>query len=179
MQCLPDDHQADDLLVALSFVRDCRLAIDCGAHRGTIAHRLARVFDRVVAIEPGPLAERIEGCEVIRAAVSDKPGRCSMADGPENTGQRHVVEGDEVEVITLDSLGLWPDFVKIDVEGLEYRVLLGAEKTIRQNQPIVMLEENGLNRRYGIADGAAIELMRQWGAHCVAVRNKDWIFAWW
>lgn len=32
------------------------------------------------------------------------------------------------------------DFIKIDVEGLEYSVLKGGEKTLRKNKPIIILE---------------------------------------
>lgn len=178
---IPDDWQHADIDRVLQFVRRFDLAVDCGAHRGVVTRKLARHFARVVAIEPGPLAERIEG-EVIRKALGDKPGRCGMADGHHNTGQRHVIEGDDVEVVTLDSLRLAPDFVKIDVEGMEYAVLIGGEQTIRTYRPVVMLEENGLNRRYGVADGACKRLLESWGARQVlTLRNgsdDDQVFAW-
>jgi hypothetical protein len=32
------------------------------------------------------------------------------------------------------------DFIKIDVEGLEYSVLKGGEKTLRKNKPTILLE---------------------------------------
>lgn len=47
-----------------------------------------------------------------------------------------------------------PDFVKIDVEGFEYNVLLGGEKTIRESLPILFIEiiyslDNGfVNKNY-------------------------------
>ena len=56
------------------------------------------------------------------------------------------VEGFEkrvVKVVTLDdevtSLGVKPDVVKIDVEGGEWDVLKGAEKILREIQPILFL----------------------------------------
>ena len=106
-----------------------------------------------------------------------------MADGRWNTGQRHVVPGDEVEVITLDSLGLAPGFVKLDVEGCELAALIGGEQTIRTHRPVVMLEENGLNRRYGFEDGACQRLLEAWGARLVLTMNgeapdRDLVFAW-
>lgn len=49
----------------------------------------------------------------------------------------------QVEVVTIDSYvdvhGLKPDFLKIDVEGCEYQVLLGAAKTLR-SVPALMVE---------------------------------------
>lgn len=179
---IPDDWQHADIDRVLRFVRRFDLAVDCGAHRGVVTRKLAQHFARVVAIEPGPLAERIEG-EVIRKALGDKPGRCGMADGHHNTGQRHVIEGDDVEVVTLDSLRLAPDFVKIDIEGMEYAALVGGEQTIRTNRPVIMLEENGLNRRYGVEDHACRRLLESWGARMVMVLKSnppdtDQVFAW-
>lgn len=179
---IPDDWQHSDVTKALEFVRSFDCAIDCGAHRGVITRLLSSRFASVVAIEPGPLADQITGATVIRAALGDKPGRCGMADGKHNTGQRHVTEGDSVEVITLDSLGLSPDFIKLDVEGMEWHALKGGEQTIRRCKPVIMLEENGLNRRYGTPDGEPGRLLESWGARRVLVTkqgsDEDWVYAW-
>lgn len=180
---IPDDWQHADIDRALAFVRDFGLAVDGGAHRGVVTAKLARYFERVVAIEPGPLADQIIGAEVVRAALGSAPGRCGMEDGHWNTGQRHVVPGDDVEVVTLDSLGLAPDFLKLDVEGMEHAALLGGEQTIRTHRPVIMLEENGLNRRYGVEDGACQSLLESWGASLVLTMNgeapdRDLVFTW-
>ena len=180
---IPDDHQAADIDTALRFVDRFDCAIDCGAHRGVITRQLAKRFKSVTAIEPGPLADKIEGATVVRAALADKPGRCALEDGKVNTGQLHVIDGDAVEVITLDSLGLSPDFIKIDVEGMEWHTIKGGEETIRRCKPVIMLEENGLNRRYGIPDGGAGALLESWGAVRVMVLtakwgDQDWIYKW-
>lgn len=177
---LPDNWQHRDIAAALTFVRGFGLAVDGGAHRGTVTAQLLRRFERVVAIEPGPLAERIpKAADVIRAALGDKPGRCGMRDGLENTGERHCTQGDSVEVITLDSLNLAPDFIKLDVEGWEYFALLGGEQTIRTHRPVVMLEEKGHELRYGLPERAGCTLMESWGAKLVhQTRSRDWIYAW-
>ena len=180
---IPDNWQHDDVNAGLALVKRFKLAIDCGAHRGVITRLLATRFDYVVAIEPSNLADQIqvENVRVIRAAVGHEPGRVGMADGKHNTGQRHVVDGDEIEMITLDSLNLAPDFVKIDVEGMEWHTLMGGEQTIRRHRPVVMFEENGLNRRYGIHDGQVGALLASWGARRVLVtrqssRDEDWFY---
>lgn len=41
---------------------------------------------------------------------------------------------------TLDSFGLQPSFIKIDVEGFEYDVLAGGMDTLRRCRPTLMLE---------------------------------------
>jgi len=45
-----------------------------------------------------------------------------------------------VPTTTLDSLGLAPDFVKVDVQGAEMLVLKGAMKTLQAHCPILLLE---------------------------------------
>lgn len=46
-----------------------------------------------------------------------------------------------VEVKTLDSFGLLPSAIKVDVEGVSYQVLLGAKETLLRCQPVLLVEE--------------------------------------
>jgi FkbM family methyltransferase len=69
----------------------------------------------------------------------------------------HVVfetsnESVEVEVCTLDeSLERCPQLMKIDVEGFESEVLLGANKIIENHQlKAVIIELNGSGQKYGV-----------------------------
>jgi len=50
------------------------------------------------------------------------------------------IEKITIDVQTLDSFNLQPDFIKIDVEGFEYQVLLGSEQTINDHRPILLIE---------------------------------------
>jgi FkbM family methyltransferase len=51
--------------------------------------------------------------------------------------------GEEIETITIDSLNLTEcDYIKIDVEGFEPLVLMGAEETIKKFKPIILFESN-------------------------------------
>lgn len=43
-------------------------------------------------------------------------------------------------VIKIDDLNINPTIIKIDAEGYDYQVMIGAEKTIRQNKPYIMFE---------------------------------------
>ena len=47
---------------------------------------------------------------------------------------------DEIEIRTLDSFQLSPQFIKIDVEGYELKVFQGALKTLQQHSPIILFE---------------------------------------
>lgn len=51
--------------------------------------------------------------------------------------------GEEIKTITIDSLNLDScDYIKIDVEGFEPLVLIGAEKTIKKFKPVILFESN-------------------------------------
>lgn len=45
-----------------------------------------------------------------------------------------------VPMTTVDSLNLAPDFIKIDVQGIELLVLQGARKTLEKYRPILLVE---------------------------------------
>jgi FkbM family methyltransferase len=45
-----------------------------------------------------------------------------------------------VRTITLDSLGLAPNFIKIDTQGTEISVLRGAAETLARSRPVIMCE---------------------------------------
>jgi FkbM family methyltransferase len=66
------------------------------------------------------------------------------------------IEKITIRVETLDSFCLQPDFIKIDVEGFEYQVLLGSENTISKYRPILLIE--------GVAKEDRVHLkMKDWG----------------
>ena len=50
------------------------------------------------------------------------------------------IEQHKVKIITLDSLNLQPDIVKIDVQGYELQVVKGGAETFERWQPITIIE---------------------------------------
>jgi|KBSSwiStaDraftv2_1062776.scaffolds.fasta_scaffold51869_2 FkbM family methyltransferase len=93
-----------------------------------------------------------------RLAVSDQPGTIEIPryrlDKVVNIGAYQlehtsdtdfdgIVDGppEKVDVVTLDSFGLDRlDVLKIDVEGMELKVLQGARQLIDRHQPVVLCE---------------------------------------
>ena len=68
------------------------------------------------------------------------PGGFVNVDAEESAGEAI----DAVRLTSLDdevrSLGFTPDLIKIDVEGYEYEVLLGARRLLRERKPPICLE---------------------------------------
>ncbi len=60
-----------------------------------------------------------------------------------------------VAIGTIDSLGIDAiRFIKVDAEGYEIEILMGAAKTIRRDQPAVAMEVNSIDKAYRIFDYA-------------------------
>ena len=82
--------------------------------------------------------------------------------------------------ITLDSLNYNDvDYIKIDTEGHELKVLQGCEETLKRTHPVIVLEQNDTVVRYGkgvMYD--AIDWLRQRDYKLVEHNGlDDWIMA--
>lgn len=92
---------------------------------------------------------------------TDQPARGSLADDiHEELLHEKRAATIEVEVDSLDhqiSHGLpEPDFVKIDVEGFEQRVLKGMAQVIARRRPPLYIEVHGANRQRKLANATSI-----------------------
>ncbi len=162
---LPDDYDLDHLRGALGYLERFRTAVDGGAHRGIWTRELARNFDLVIAFEPREaLAAQIPRGFVHYCALGEAEGTCAMAEGDKNTGQGHVIEGETVPVLPLDRFHIEHlDFLKLDLEGYELPALKGAEQTIANERPAILVEQNGLCARYGYSDADLVRWMHEHG----------------
>lgn len=173
-------YQASHLAIALKYVTDWSCALDGGGHVGTWARPMAAKFARVIAAEPSPdTFEALEvnmiafGCanvELMNVALGAVPGSVTMQlDGRaaelKNTGGRYVAEAEKgIPRITIDSLNLSSlGFLKLDVEGSEPLALLGARATLKRCRPIVLFENKGLWRRFGLAPDAPQQILTKAG----------------
>lgn len=153
------------LLGALAQRRE--VALDIGANRGYYTYHLARLFRRVEAFEPNPAvlgyltAWRAPNVTVHTVALSSAAGVLELfipiVNGAPQTGwasfdRQNLPEALEFQVIQvpvlpLDTYGLEAvSFIKMDVEGHEPAVLVGATKTIEAHRPVVLLEVKEKNR---------------------------------
>jgi FkbM family methyltransferase len=155
-------------LVLNRMLRPGMVFVDVGAHVGyftVLAAVLVGPDGAVYAFEPDPecferlvLSTKTYGwVRPARCAVGDEAGETAFFRTPraEETGWGTIFPTGEprrelrVPMITLDGslaeLGARRvDFIKIDVEGAEARVLQGAEKTIDRFRPAVYFEANAV-----------------------------------
>jgi len=195
-QMAPDgSYQRAHLVKALSHVTHHGTAIDGGAHVGTWAKLMAPIFSRVIAVEPSQdtfaclehnmRAFRCTNVESVWAALGEAPGFVTMdlddANAARaNTGARHVVQGGEVPVVTIDSMGLNDlGFIKLDVEGSEPHALHGAAETIARCRPIVLYENKWMwSKHYGLPKNIVSDFLRSMGYHSVDAIGCDQVWAW-
>jgi len=150
----------NDRHVFVSHLREGMTVMDVGANWGLYSLLISRAVGpsgKVYAFEPVPeifarLKEHIalnNATNVIPVpiALSDEKGimKMSVKGGESSLFRRVSDEFVEVQVERLDDFvereGIERvDAIKIDVEGAELKVIRGADKTIRRNKPILMVE---------------------------------------
>jgi FkbM family methyltransferase len=152
-------------LVAQLGVRDTIL--DIGAFHGeyALAARSENRFVTIYAFEPNPfsaaiLREKCDGLDIHlkECAVTRKSGQVTLSI---SSAMSHLVNTDEgdrqahvqVRAISLDEWAVGKEMcvslMKIDVEGAESDVLLGAKYALTRDRPVILCEvlsdEAGLN----------------------------------
>jgi FkbM family methyltransferase len=140
------------------YARPGAVCFDVGANVGAITLGLAQMVSpggKVFAFEPGPyctrlvanlrlnpaLADLVVPC---RLGLGDRAGSLFWAEDPAVRGNGILRPQGEVEVpvVTLDQFFREQklsrlDFLKIDVNGLDHEVLVGARETIQAHRPVI------------------------------------------
>lgn len=161
-------------------------AVDIGGHVGLWSRVMAMDFANVTAFEPVKAHRECfelnaPDVPVLPYALGAKAGTVWIATPAGNTGNAHISEaGEECKVLTLDSVALDPiDFLKVDVEGFEYDVLVGGEQTIRRDRPVIVVEQKpGHAQRYGRGQWDAVGLLLSWGMRQADVISGDHVMVW-
>ena len=137
-------------------------AIDCGTNIGQHTRAIARACGRtgkVFAVEANPtmmqetrrVASNLPTIEFVERAVwhtadevktfhvyAAETGLSSLA---VNTGAHTESTAIDVTTTTLDALATTRiSLIKMDIEGAEYHALLGAERLLREDKPVIVFE---------------------------------------
>jgi FkbM family methyltransferase len=173
--------EAKELEMLVHYVKIGAHIIDIGANIGNhalfFATRMAAT--RVVVIEPNPLAmaplmanvllNKLDGVielGLLGVGLSDAAeGGYGMKRHDRNLGATRMFPGKgNLQVHRGDDLieDEVPDLIKIDVEGMEIKVLSGLSKTISAHRPVILIEVDEENaaafeawrhaHRYEVAD---------------------------
>lgn len=157
--CLPiNQYMPSDVYLPIEDER----FVDCGAYDGDTMRAFFSVLGTwqfYTAIDADPyniekvkksiqknIPAQLQGVtQAVHAAVSNERGNISFCAG-NRTASHVTLEGEEnqqtvyVPVVKLDDVIQDPiTLLKMDVEGFELRALQGAERMIRENQPLLAI----------------------------------------
>jgi FkbM family methyltransferase len=152
-------------------------AVDIGANIGNHSVYFSDYFEQVYSFEPNPRtfavlalnAELATNVKCFNVGISNAAGTAALDSSAGNVGGARIVEAATgtsrpIKLQTLDAvLGDAHNvkLIKVDVEGHEYQALLGAERIIRGNRPLVLFEQH----RHDFVGGQSrvVELLRSFG----------------
>lgn len=158
--------------VACSNLKPGGVVMDCGALYGdhTIAYaRVTGSEGAVIAIEPNPMAfecltknaEKFESTIVLlNVCLGEEHGAEAIHIMSDNVGASRMTEKDctpeelpdsrienkiktaSIDGICRDAALEKLDFIKLDIEGWEYKALRGARDTLKNFRPLLLIEMN-------------------------------------
>lgn len=171
----------------------CRTAVDVGASYGFMTEGFSDLFQHVHAFELiAPIREclrentqNLNNITVHDYGLSDQTdnvepwfyprysGHCTLEEIPFAEKRKKLVS----PVVPMDSVAMTDvDFIKIDVEGHELKVLEGAKETLSKHSPLVMVEILK-NIPGSIANAVAIgQFMEKLGYKLMLQHKEDFLF---
>ena len=188
---LPPEYQIAVRKRSIGLCSKRGTALDIGANVGLWSRDLVDNFAKVVAFEPVAvfrecLEKNVSGANffISPLALGDHDTQATMIITEGNSGHSHLdpatLGTGDVQVVKLDNLNIENvDYIKIDCEGYEYRVLQGAEQTVKRWRPIMVIEQkphDAYSKDYG--QFAAIALLESWGMTKLDQIRDDWIMGW-
>lgn len=177
-------YQGQKQLLAMRHCRSFHTAVDVGAHIGFFSFNLAQRFEVVHAFEPVAehrecFAKNVRAEEVVLhdCALGAAEAACDMQVTDGSSGDSKVAPGLSVAMRTLDSFGIRNvDFIKVDCEGYEENVLRGAEQTILQWKPTIIVEQKReMASRFGLQPLGAVEYLKGLGYKQAAEHGGDYV----
>lgn len=174
-------YEVEELAIIAQFFPRGGVFVDIGANVGNHVIYVGKYLHpaQVIVFEPNPAAipilrinlalnylERLVDISHVGVGLSDAPARARAHVPPGNLGATRMQVNDEPDGLPLirgdDALvGRRVDFIKMDVEGMEMRVLDGLTKTVAKWRPLIFIEvENG-----------NVDAFREW------LRSTDYVTA--
>jgi FkbM family methyltransferase len=174
---------------------------DIGANVGfyaLLAAALLQNTGHIVAFEPGQIAHRMlqenialnsfQNIAVYQVAVTDTEGEAvlfsaaQVADGGANLflpGKDQTLS-QTCRTVSLDKFSEdlklpKPDFIKMDVEGAELAVLRGADRILKEDQPLLLMEMKDAVLKTAGTDKASVQnVLFQYGYAPAFLHRRQW-----
>ena len=136
------------------YIKKGDIVLDIGASFGFYSLYASKKAKKVIAFEPIKRAYKlllenvknnsIKNVTAHNCALGDTKKKAKLYLNRHCSGASSMVEKSSyyelVDIVPVDSIFSRADFVKMDVEGMEYQVLLGMRKLLSKSKPIIFLE---------------------------------------
>lgn len=162
---MPEAFEPEMTAIFQALIQPDMVVADVGANIGMTSMLFSQLARKTFAFEPAPstfalLRSNLDRNEITNVqahnlGMGDQPERQTITFAPSNRSGGFVSDtltlaaGHVTETIEIDTLDRFfqdnteqPDFIKMDVEGFEPRVLRGAGALLAAKKPTVVLELN-------------------------------------
>lgn len=164
---------------AKKYITNYGRGLDVGCRRGDWAQYMVKDFDQVIGWDYRAKSAHHRKLMNKTAGYDFIFHECALGEGEyvsyTNTGVGRIkgVGDQKVNVRSLDSYNLdTVDFIKMDVEGYEPKVIMGGEKLIKRDWPVLCVE---INRD----DNDSQAILESWGyvlKEIDALQGHDYFF---
>ena len=144
--------------------------IDVGAHIGyftVLASQIVGPNGKVLSFEPFPenfkylqgniKLNDLKNVFAYHLGLWDSSTKKGILETAPNMAR--TIEGNDIEMITFDSLDVKPNIIKLDIEGSELFALRGMAQTLTKYKPILLLKFNPV--AIVVAGGTITDFWRQ------------------
>jgi FkbM family methyltransferase len=174
---------------------DDGVVLDIGANCGYFSLLAASRGRTVYAFEPlqsnlrllhaGVIQNNFSRLHIVAAAASDSrrtlaiiPSDTNGVVEPVPSGPQKALRVEYCSSVRVDDIVLSDDpvsILKIDVEGHEYRAILGAGETIRRSRPVILSEFSPslLESNSGVSPASYLDLLRSFSYRISAIDQPD------
>ena len=201
-----EEWGAEDFQIIQQRLVNHRVCLDIGAHIGLTTRRFAQHFQHVHSFEPilgeylQENTKHLDNVTLHFNAVTDEEKDIEMFMNPHNSGcgivnypdmqelihsryfkenARFADESTPVNVkgIAIDSLELTDvDLIKIDVEGYNIPVLNGMINTLKNNSPVIQIENHPENPDVGKQSDAILKELGYIQYRKTGKKPQDWFY---
>jgi FkbM family methyltransferase len=171
-----------DMAFLLHFLREEDLFVDIGANIGSYTILASgEIGAKSIAVEPIPatfkslqdniqinrLSTKVQALNIGLSSTIGKLKFTRSMDSVNHVATNTDTDTIDVNIDTLDNIllsDISPSILKIDVEGFETEVLLGAKNTLKDdNLKAIIIELNGSGQRYGYDEIKIHEMLLDYG----------------
>lgn len=148
-----------------TLIDDGQVIFDIGAHGGLYTIWLKKTYPNLTIYSFEPLADELKKNLTLNDLSLDDIHEVGLGQVETEASitvsersSNHLTNNSDdnskiIKIVTLDKYISTqklkaPDFIKIDIEGMEYFALKGAAELLKSSSPIIMAEINGLFSRY-------------------------------